>query len=142
MSIHVDIVSAEREIFSGPAEMVFAPAILGEVGIAPGHTPLLTQLGPGEVRLKFEDGSDQAFYVSGGVLEVQPKVVTILSDTAARAEDLDEAAVLKAKEAAESVLQDRDGSIDYALARSELAETMAQLQTIQRLRRRAGGGRS
>jgi F-type H+-transporting ATPase subunit epsilon len=80
--------------------------------------------------------------VSGGVLEVQPKVVTILSDTAARAEDLDEAAVLKAKEAAESVLQDRDGSIDYALARSELAETMAQLQTIQRLRRRAGGGRS
>ena len=141
MSIHVDIVSAEREIFSGPAEMVFAPAILGEVGIAPGHTPLLTQLGPGEVRLKFEDGGDEAFYVSGGVLEVQPKVVTILSDTAERAEDLDEAAVLKAKEAAESMLQDRDGSIDYALARSELAETMAQLQTIQRLRRRAGGGR-
>ena len=141
MSIHVDIVSAEREIFSGPAEMVFAPAILGEVGIAPGHTPLLTQLGPGEVRLKFEDGSDEAFYVSGGVLEVQPKVVTILSDTAERAEDLDEAAVIKAKEVAESMLQDRDGSIDYALARSELAETMAQLQTIQRLRRRAGGGR-
>ena len=141
MSIHVDIVSAEREIFSGPAEMVYAPAVLGEVGIAPGHTPLLTQLGPGEVRLKFEDGSDEAFYVSGGVLEVQPKVVTILSDTAERAEDLDEAAVLKAKEAAESMLQDRDGSIDYALARSELAETMAQLQTIQRLRRRAGGGR-
>ncbi len=141
MSIHVDIVSAEREIFSGPAEMVFAPAVLGEVGIAPGHTPLLTQLGPGEVRLKFEDGSDEAFYVSGGVLEVQPKVVTILSDAAERAEDLDEAAVLKAKEAAESMLQDRDGSIDYALARSELAETMAQLQTIQRLRRRAGGGR-
>ncbi|MFP6781043.1 MAG: F0F1 ATP synthase subunit epsilon [Gammaproteobacteria bacterium] len=141
MSIHVDIVSAEREIFSGPAEMVFAPAVLGEVGIAPGHTPLLTQLGPGEVRLKFEDGSDEAFYVSGGVLEVQPEVVTILSDAAERAEDLDEAAVLKAKEAAESMLQDRDGSIDYALARSELAETMAQLQTIQRLRRRAGGGR-
>jgi F-type H+-transporting ATPase subunit epsilon len=98
-------------------------------------------LGPGEVRVKFEDGSEEAFYVSGGVLEVQPKVVTILSDTAERAEDLDEAAVLKAKEAAEALLHDREGSIDYALARSELAETMAQLQTIQRLRRRAGGGR-
>lgn len=141
MPIHVDIVSAENEIFSGKAEMVFAPAILGEVGIAPGHTPLLTQLGPGEVRLKFEDGTEQAFYVSGGMLEVQPKVVTILSDTAERAEDLDEAAVMKAKEAAESALHDRKGSIDYALARSELAETVAQLQTIQRLRRRAAGGR-
>lgn len=141
MPIHVDIVSAEREIFSGTAEMVFAPAVLGEVGIAPGHTPLLTQLGPGEVRVKFEDGTDKAFYVSGGMLEVQPKVVTILSDTAERAEDLDEAAVLKAKEAAEAALSNREGSIDYALARSELAEVAAQLQTIQRLRRRAGGGR-
>jgi F-type H+-transporting ATPase subunit epsilon len=142
MPIHIDIVSAEREIYSGTAEMVFAPAVLGEVGIAPGHTPLLTQLGPGEVRLKFEDGSEEAFYVSGGVLEVQPKVVTILSDTAERAEDLDEAAVMKAKEAAESLLQNKEGSIDYAMARSELAETVAQLQTIQRMRRRAGGGRS
>ena len=94
MTIHVDIVSAESEIFSGKAEMVFAPAVLGEVGIAPGHTPLLTQLGPGEVRLQFEDGSEEGFYVSGGVLEVQPKVVTILSDTAERAEDLDEVAIL------------------------------------------------
>jgi len=142
MPIHIDIVSAEREIYSGTAEMVFAPAVLGEVGIAPGHTPLLTQIGPGEVRLKFEDGSEEAFYVSGGVLEVQPKVVTILSDTAERAEDLDEAAVMKAKEAAESLLQNKEGSIDYAMARSELAETVAQLQTIQRMRRRAGGGRS
>ena len=142
MPIHIDIVSAEREIYSGTAEMVFAPAVLGEVGIAPGHTPLLTQLGPGEVRLKFEDGSEEAFYVSGGVLEVQPKVVTILSDTAERAEDLDEVAVMKAKEAAESLLENKEGSIDYAMARSELAETVAQLQTIQRMRRRAGGGRS
>ena len=141
MPMHVDIVSAEHEIFSGTADMLFAPAVQGEVGIAPGHTPLLTQLGPGEVRVQFEDGTQEAFYVSGGILEVQPKVVTVLSDTAERAEDLDEAAVLKAKEAAEAALRDRDGSIDYAMARSELAETVAQLQTIQRLRRRAGGGR-
>lgn len=138
MTVHVDIVSAEREIFSGLAEMVFAPAVLGEVGIAPGHTPLLTRLGPGEVRLKLEEGKEQAFYVSGGILEVQPRVVTILSDTAARAEDLDEAAVLKAKEAAEQALADTGAAMDYARARAELAETVAQLQTIQRLRRRAG----
>jgi len=137
-TVHVDIVSAEREIFSGPAEMVFAPAILGEVGIAPGHTPLLTRLGPGEVRLKLEDSSESAFYISGGMLEVQPKNVTILSDTAERAEDLDEAAVVKAKEAAERALTDGDAAIDYAKARAELAERVAQLQTIQRLRRRAG----
>ena len=100
-TIHVDIVSAENEIFSGEAEMVFAPAQLGELGIAPGHTPLVTQLGPGEVRVKHLDGREEGFYVSGGLLEVQPKVVTVLSDTAMRAEDLDEAAVLKAKEEAE-----------------------------------------
>jgi F-type H+-transporting ATPase subunit epsilon len=138
MTVHVDIVSAEREIFSGPAEMVFAPAILGEVGIAPGHTPLLTRLGPGEVRLKLSEGNEQAFYVSGGMLEVQPRSVTVLSDTAERAEDLDEAAVLKAKEAAERSLSDGDTAIDYAKARAELAETVAQLQTIERMRRRGG----
>ena len=139
MTVHVDIVSAEREIFSGLAEMVFAPAVLGEVGIAPGHAPLLTKLGPGEVRLKLpEGGEESAFYISGGLLEVQPKVVTILSDTAERAEDLDEAAVVKAKEAAEQALADGEAAIDYARARAELAETVAQLQTIQRLRRRMG----
>lgn len=138
MTVHVDIVSAEREIFSGPAEMVFAPAVLGEVGIAPGHTPFLTRLGPGEVRLKLPENKESAFYISGGMLEVQPRTVTILSDTAERAEDLDEAAVLKAKEAAERTLSDGDAAIDYAKARAELAETIAQLQTIQRLRRRAG----
>ncbi len=136
MTVHVDIVSAEREIFSGLAEMIFAPAALGEVGIAPGHTPMLTQLGPGEVRLKFSEGAEEAFYVSGGMLEVQPRVVTILSDTAVRAEDLDEAAVLKAKEAAEQALSDTSAEIDYAKALAEYAETAAQLQTIQRLRRR------
>ena len=101
-TIHVDIVSAEHEIFSGEAEMIFAPAQLGEMGIAPGHTPLVTQLGPGEVRVKHVGGEEEGFYVSGGLLEVQPKLVTVLSDTAVRAEDLDEAAVMKAKEEADS----------------------------------------
>lgn len=138
MTIHVDIVSAEQEIFSGLAEMVFAPAIMGEVGIAPRHTPLLTQLAPGEVRLKLPDGEERSFYVSGGMLEVQPHVVTVLSDTAMRAEDLDEAAVLKAKEEAERQLHDREAEMDYATALAQHAEVAAQLQAIQRLRKRTG----
>lgn len=137
-TIHVDIVSAEREIFSGDAAMVFAPALLGEVGIAPGHAAMLTRLGPGEVRVQLANGEQQAFFVSGGMLEVQPKVVTVLSDTAVRAHDLDEAAVLKAKQEAEETLKDRSGKIDVAKAQAELAELAAQLQTIQRLRRRGG----
>lgn len=138
MTIHVDIVSAEQEIFSGLAEMVFAPAIMGEIGIAPRHTPLLTQLAPGEVRLKLPDGEERSFYVSGGMLEVQPHVVTVLSDTAMRAEDLDEAAVLKAKEEAERQLHDREAEMDYATALAQHAEVVAQLQAIQRLRKRTG----
>ena len=138
MLIHVDIVSSEREIFSGSAEMVFAPAIMGEVGIAPRHAPLVTRLSPGEVRVKLPDGKEESFYVSGGMLEIQPHVVTILSDTAVRAEDLDEAAVLKAKEDAERALHDREAGIDYALAEAQVAETVAQLQAIQRLRKRTG----
>ena len=138
MPVQVDIVSAEKEIFSGEAEMVFAPALFGEVGIAPGHTPMLTQLGPGEVRLQLDGADDQAFYISGGMLEVQPTVVTILSDTALRAEDLDEAAVLKAKEDAEKAMQESDAKVDYATALAQNAELAAQLQTIQRLRRRSG----
>lgn len=137
-TIHVDIVSAEHEIFSGSAEMVFAPAELGEVGIAPGHTPFVTKLGPGEVRVKDAEGNESAFYVSGGMLEVQPKVVTVLSDTAQRAEDLDEAAILKAKEEAEHAFHEKTDAIDYAKARAALAETAAQLQTLQRLRKRSG----
>lgn len=140
MPVQVEIVSAENEIFSGEAEMVFAPAILGEVGIAPGHTPMLTQLGPGEVRLQIAGAEDQAFYISGGMLEVQPKIVTILSDTAQRAEDLDEAAVLKAKEEAERAMSESDAKMDYAAALARSAEVAAQLQTIQRLRRRGGRG--
>jgi len=137
-TIRVDIVSAEKAIFSGEAEMVFAPAMMGEVGIAPGHTPLVTRLAPGEVRVKHPDGKEEGFYVSGGILEVQPKVVTVLSDTALRAEDLDEAAILKAKEDAEREFHDRDARTDYAKARAALAETVAQLQAIQRLRKRSG----
>lgn len=136
--IHVDIVSAEREIYSGEVAMVFAPAIMGEVGIAPGHAALITRMGPGEVRVQLANGEEQAFYVSGGMLEVQPKVVTVLSDTAIRAKDLDEAAVLKAKQEAEENLRDNSGKIDLARAQAEFAELSAQLQTIQRLRRRGG----
>ena len=138
MSIHVDIVSAEREVFSGLAAMVFAPAIVGEIGIAPRHTQLVTRLAPGEVRVQLPNGEELAFYVSGGMLEIQPHVVTVLSDTAIRAEDLDEAAVLKAKEEVERRLHDHDAEVEFASALAEGAELAAQLQTIHRLRRRAG----
>lgn len=138
MTIHVDIVSAETEIFSGSAEMVFAPAIMGEVGILPRHAPLLTQLKPGEVRLKLPGGDEEFFYVSGGMLEVQPHVVTVLTDTAMRAKDVDEAAALEAKQRAEQALQDRTSEFEYAKAQAELAEAVAQLQAIQKLRDRTG----
>tara|TARA_B100000579_G_C22778558_1_gene827961 strand:+ start:763 stop:1176 length:414 start_codon:yes stop_codon:yes gene_type:complete len=134
----VEIVSAEKEIYSGTAEMVFAPAAEGEIGVAPGHAPLLTLLGPGEVRVKVSTEEEASFYVSGGMIEVQPKLVTILSDTASRAEDLDEAAVQEARDAAQKMLEDGGGSMDYAKARAQLAETAAQIRAIQRLRRRAG----
>jgi F-type H+-transporting ATPase subunit epsilon len=137
MTIHVDIVSAEASIYSGQAEMVFAPAEMGEVGIAPGHTPLLTRLKPGEVRLKLSSG-EEAFFVSGGILEVQPRMVTVLSDTAVRAHDIDEAQALEARVRAEQMLSDKSGQIDYAKALAEYAEAAAQLQAIQRLRRQAG----
>lgn len=138
MTVHVDIVSAEAEIFSGQAEMVFAPAVQGEVGIAPGHAPLLTPLGPGEVRLLFSNGQSEAFFINGGMLEVQPRVVTVLSDTALRAGDLDEEAAQRAKLAAEEAMQNRSAEMDYAKAQAELAQAVAQLQTIQKLRRRSG----
>jgi F-type H+-transporting ATPase subunit epsilon len=137
-TIHVDIVSAESEIFSGLAEMVFAPAAEGEVGIMPRHAPLLTRLAPGEVRVKVPDGGEQLFFVSGGMLEIQPHVVTILADTALRAQDVDEAAALEAKEAAERVVHDRQSDIDYARAMADLAQKAAELQAIQRLRKKLG----
>ena len=137
MTIHVDIVSAESEIFSGLAEIVFAPAVMGEVGVLPGHAPLVTSLKPGEVRVRLPGGEEQSFYVSSGMLEVQPHVVTVLSDTAQRASDLDEAAALEAKERAERMLADRQADIDEAQARAELAQAAAQLQAIRRLRGRS-----
>jgi F-type H+-transporting ATPase subunit epsilon len=136
-TMHIDIVSAEAELFSGKATMFFATGILGELGIAPGHTQLLTQLRPGNVRVQFEDGTEQIFYVSGGLLEVQPSMVTVLSDTAVRAADLDESAALEAKRRAEQAMSERTGEQEYATARAELAEAMAQLQTISKLRKMA-----
>ncbi|MBT3723992.1 MAG: F0F1 ATP synthase subunit epsilon [Gammaproteobacteria bacterium] len=134
MTIHVDIVSAEEQIFSGLAEMVFAPAIMGEVGIAPRHTPLISPLKPGEVRLDLGDGKEEFFFISGGVLEVQPHVVTILSDTAIRAHDLDEAAAIEAKKRAEEALSDQKSDIDVAKARAEIASAAAQIAAIQKLK--------
>ena len=138
MTIHIYIVSAETEIFSGTANMVFAPAEMGEVGIAPRHTPLLTRLKPGEVRVQMEGQDEQFFYVSGGMLEIQPHVVTVLADTAIRATDLDEAAALKAKERAERAMDDRQSDFDYAKAQAELAEAVAQLRTINNIRQKSG----
>jgi F-type H+-transporting ATPase subunit epsilon len=138
MTMHVDIVSAEREIFSGTANMVFAPAEMGEVGIMPRHTPLLTRLKSGEIRVQRPEGQEDSFYISGGLLEVQPHIVTVLADTAQRATDIDEAAALEAKQRAEEALMDREGKIDYARAQAELAEAIAQLRVIERLRKKLG----
>ncbi len=136
MTIHVDIVSAEGEIFSGLAEMVYAPAVMGELGIAPRHTPLVTQLKPGEVRVDAGGGKAmQHFYVSGGILEVQPHVVTVLADTAIRAADLDEAAAQEAKRRAEEAMSDRSAEFEYAKAQAELAEAVAQLRVIEKIRK-------
>ena len=135
MTLHVDIVSAEAEIFSGPAEMVFAPAEMGEVGIAPRHAPLLTRLKAGEVRVKNGD-DEQFFYVSGGMLEIQPHVVTVLADTALRARDIDEAKALESKQRAEQAMVDHKDDFDYAKAQTELAQAIAQLHTLQNLRKK------
>jgi len=134
-TIRIDIVSAEEEIYSGDATMVFAPAAMGELGIAPQHTPLMTRLKPGEVRVQTADGEEMFFYVSGGMLEIQPHIVTVLADTAKRAKDIDEAAALEAKERAEKALQDKTDDIDFAKAQAELAEAVAQLRAIENLRR-------
>ena len=139
MTIHVDIVSAEREIFSGAVEAIFASAVMGELGIYPRHTPLLTRLKAGDVRV-LVDGKEEQFYVSGGMLEVQPSVVTVLADTAMRAADVDEAAALEAKENAQRALDDSDAKIDIAEAQAKMAEAMAQLRSIERLRKTASGG--
>ncbi len=135
-TMQVDIVSAESEIFSGEATMLIASAELGEVGIAPGHTPLITRIRPGEIRVQQPEGGEELdIYVSGGILEVQPYVVTVLADTALRAEDIDEAAAQKAKEEAEAALAGKSGEIDYSAVQQQLAEASAQLQLIKKIKK-------
>lgn len=139
MTLHVDIVSAEGAIHSGTAEMVYAPAEMGEVGIAPRHTQMITRLKPGDVRVDTGKGEMEHFYVSGGILEVQPNGVTILADTAIRAHDLDEASALEAKRRAEDAIAGQTADFEYARAQAELAEAVAQLRAIERLRRVRSG---
>ena len=134
-TIRVDIVSAEAEIFSGDATMVIATGELGELGITPRHAPLITRLKPGHVDVVLDGGERQQFYVSGGILEVQPQEITVLADTAARASDLDEAAAQRAKKEAEDALAHRTEAVDIAEAQAKLAEAMAQLQALERLRK-------
>jgi len=133
-TIHVDIVSAEGEIFSGEAKMVYAPARMGEVGIAPRHAPLLTALKPGEVRVEDTEGKEHFFYVTGGMLEIQPHLVTVLADTALRGEQLDEAAALKAQQDAEEALHGASEETDLARAQLELAEARARYRAAQKLK--------
>src|SRR6186713_2612684 len=134
-TIHVDIVSAEGEIFSGPAKMVFAPGTDGELGIAPRHAPLLTLLKAGEVRVQTPDGAEQHFFVGGGALEIQPNRVTVLADTALRAKDLDESAALAAKQRAEDTLRGATDKIEQAEAMKEIVRMTEQVKMIQRLRK-------
>lgn len=138
MTVHCDIVSAEEEIFSGLVEMVVASGKLGDLGIAPGHAPLLTELKPGPVRVIRQGGGEEIYYVSGGFLEAQPSVVTILADTALRADDVDEAAALEAKKRAEEALNNQEGEFDYSRAAAMLAEATAQLRALEQLRKKMG----
>ena len=133
-SIKIDIVSAEGEIHSGEAKMIYAPAKMGEVGIAPRHAPLLTALKPGEVRVQSEDGKEYFFYITGGMLEVQPHLVTVLADTALRGEDLDEAAAQEAQSQAEEALRGASEETDIKRAQLELAEANARYQAAQKLK--------
>jgi F-type H+-transporting ATPase subunit epsilon len=134
-TIHVDIVSAEGQLFAGDASMVFVPAAEGEIGIAPRHAPLLTMLKAGEVRVQVPGKDEQSFYVGGGALEIQPNNVTVLADTAARAADLDEASAQAAKARAEAAMKDRSDKIELAEAQVELARAIAQLRMLERLRK-------
>ena len=135
MTMHCDIVSAEKSIFSGLVEMVVAAGSLGDLGISPGHAPLLTALIPGPVKLILQNGEEEVFYVSGGFLEVQRDVVTLLSDTALRADDLDEAAAQQAVEDAEKAIANQDAEFDYSTAAAQLAEAAAQLRTLRKIKR-------
>lgn len=135
-TIQCDIVSAHEEIWSGTAAQVFATGVAGELGIYPRHTPLITQLKPGPVRVVDEQGEEQFFFVGGGIIEIQPHMVTVLADTAVRARDLDEAAAQRAKEEAERELQNRTGEMEVAEAQAKLAEAVAQLQAVEQLRKK------
>ena len=136
-TVHIDVVSAEESIFSGEAEFVAAPAQMGEVGIYPHHAPMITSIKPGALRIKLADkNEEQLIYISGGILEVQPGVVTVLADTAIRGHDLDEAQANAAKKAAEEAMKNRSSDVDYAKAQAELAEAIAKIQAIQKLRQK------
>jgi F-type H+-transporting ATPase subunit epsilon len=140
MTIHCDIVSAEEEIFSGLVQMLVATGSQGELGVGYGHAPLLTDLVPGPIRIVKQDGEEEVYYVSGGYLEIQPGVVSVLADTALRAHDVDEAAAEEARQAAEQALANQSGDFDYGRASAQLAEAAAQLRTLQKMRNRAGRG--
>ncbi|MCG8381601.1 MAG: F0F1 ATP synthase subunit epsilon [Gammaproteobacteria bacterium] len=135
MTMHVDVVSAEKQVYSGPVTMLVAPAEMGEVGIAPRHAPLVTRIKPGEIRVTLSSGEEQSFFVSGGILEVQKSVVTILADTAIRASDIDEAEAIAAKERAEEALREQKDSIDFTQVQRELAEAAARLSLIQKIKK-------
>lgn len=138
MTIHLDVVSAEASIFSGLAEFVVAPAVMGEVGIYPRHAPLISRIKPGSVRVKLPDQDDElVIFVSGGILEVQPGVITILADTAIRALNIDQAKALEAKRNAEEAMKNKSSAVDYARAQAELADAMAQLHSIEKLKKKA-----
>ncbi|TRN84400.1 F0F1 ATP synthase subunit epsilon [Pseudomonas syringae] len=139
MTVHCDIVSAEGEIFSGLVEMVIAHGNLGDIGIAPGHAPLITDLKPGPIRLIKQGGEAEVFYISGGLLEVQPNMVKVLADTVQRAADLDEASAQAAVLAAEKALNEKGADFDYGSATARLAEAAAQLRTVQQIRKKFGG---
>lgn len=134
ITTHLDIVSAEQEIFSGVVEMVVATGEMGEIGVSPGHAPLLTVLKPGEIRVTLQGGKQEVYYVSGGMLEVQPYYVTVLADAIERAEDLDEAAALAAKVRAEEAIANKNSELDYSMATAELARAVAQIRAIKKIR--------
>ena len=135
MSIRIDIVSTEAEIYSGTANMVYIPAIMGEIGVAPRHAPLLTTLKAGEVRVQIEGQDEQFFYVSGGFVEVQPHIITVLADTALRAKDIDEVVAQEAKARAEKAMEDNSSEFEFAKAKAQLAEAIAQLRAVKKIKK-------
>jgi F-type H+-transporting ATPase subunit epsilon len=138
MTIHLDVVSAEASIFSGLAEFVVAPAVLGEIGIYPNHAPLISRIKPGSVRVKLPDQEEElVIFVSGGIVEVQPGVITVLADTAIRGLNLDEGKALEAKRRAEEAMKNKVSQVDYAHAQAELADALAQLQTLRKMKNKA-----